>query len=286
MLGPSFAAAVGNAYAVTRLEEERNVLTGRTWEVRPSSAVDDPGALLDDTLAQLVLPEDQHAATAQLETSRVLAPGALGEVMLMAKPDACAHLDLEGRCPAAPGEVAVLAGDAEEDGHELGDRIELGEPFGTLTLVGTYAYPSGPTVSPERRETLEDFWFEPVAWRRSRPRCARDARSPTSPGSRRPTSSLPTSSPGWRRACSWSGSTAASTCRPTWTPPTCRRWPSVPPRTRRPQQLAVGTAAEISNNDLDGIVADVERERRVRAPRGHPGRGLAASSSPSPCSAA
>ena len=41
VLGPSFAAAVGNAYAVTRLEEERNVLTGRTWEVRPSSAVDE-----------------------------------------------------------------------------------------------------------------------------------------------------------------------------------------------------------------------------------------------------
>ena len=153
VLGPSFAAAVGNAYAVTRLEEERNVLTGRTWEVRPSSAVDDPGALLDDTLAQLVLPEDQHAATAQLETSRVLAPGALGEVMLMAKPDACAHLDLEGRCPAAPGEVAVLAGDAEEDGHEIGDRIDLGEPFGTLTLVGTYAYTSGPTVSSRARRS-------------------------------------------------------------------------------------------------------------------------------------
>ena len=162
VLGPAFAAAVGNAYAVTRLEEERNVLTGRTWEVRPSGAVDDPGALLDDTLDQLVLPDDQHAASAQLETSRELAPGALGEVMLMAKPDACAHLDVEGRCPEAPGEVAVLAGDAEEDGYEIGDRIELGPPFGTLTLVGTYAYPSGPSVPSERREELADYWFEPA----------------------------------------------------------------------------------------------------------------------------
>ncbi|WP_416952703.1 hypothetical protein ACNKF0_12955 [Nocardioides sp. T5] len=52
VLGPAFAAAVGNAYAVTRLSDERNVLTGRTWEVRPSATTEDPGALLDDTLAQ------------------------------------------------------------------------------------------------------------------------------------------------------------------------------------------------------------------------------------------
>ena len=67
----------------------------------------EPGALLDDTLAHLVLPEDQHAATAQLETSRVLAPGALGEVMLMAKPDACAHLVLR----PDRQEAAVLHGE-------------------------------------------------------------------------------------------------------------------------------------------------------------------------------
>ena len=53
----------------------------------------------------------------------------------MAKPDACAHLDLEGRCPAAPGEVAVLAGDAEEDGHELGDRIDNWTSVGGVARV-------------------------------------------------------------------------------------------------------------------------------------------------------
>ncbi|WP_299923277.1 FtsX-like permease family protein [uncultured Nocardioides sp.] len=264
VLGPAFAAAVGNAYAVTRLSEERNVLTGRTWEVRPSTTTEDPGALLDDTLAQLVLPEDQHAPSAQLETARVLAPGALGEVMLMAKPDACTHLDLEGRCPTAPGEVAVLAGDAEEDGHELGDRIDLGRPFGTLTLVGTYAYPSGPTVPAERREALEDFWFEP-------------GRLASVPATVRPDGQQGTEIP--RQPAPY----LVAPDQLAGLPPQlilvrvdsrievpadldAADLPALAERAAAdpaPQQLEVGTAAEISNNDLDGIVADVDRERRA-----------------------
>lgn len=264
VLGPSFAAAVGNAYAVTRLEEERNVLTGRTWEVRPSSAVDDPGALLDDTLAQLVLPEDQHAATAQLETTRVLAPEALGEVMLMAKPDACAHLDLEGRCPTAPGEVAVLAGDAEEDGHELGDRIDLGEPFGTLTLVGTYAYPSGPTVSSERREALEDYWFEPGRLASVPATVRPDGRQGTEIA-RQPApylvapDQLAGLSPQLLLVRVDSRIEVPADLDAADLPALAERAAADP----APQQLEVGTAAEISNNDLDGIVADVDRERRA-----------------------
>ena len=262
VLGPAFAAAVGNAYAVTRLEEERNVLTGRTWEVRPSGAVDDPGALLDDTLDQLVLPDDQHAASAQLETSRELAPGALGEVMLMAKPDACAHLDVEGRCPEAPGEVAVLAGDAEEDGYEIGDRIELGPPFGTLTLVGTYAYPSGPSVPPDRREELADYWFEPARLA-SVPATVRPGRQLTEIA-RQPAPYLVAPD----QLSGLSPSLVLVRVDSRIDVPTDLDAADLPALARRaaadpaPQQLAVGTAAEISNNDLDGIVTDVERERR------------------------
>ncbi|WP_210437659.1 FtsX-like permease family protein [Nocardioides xinjiangensis] len=260
VLGPAFAAAVGNAYAVTRLAEERNALTGRTWEVRPSRGTDDPGALLDDTLTQLVLPEDQHAPSAQLETARVLAPGALGEVMLMAKPDACAYLDIEGRCPSGPGEVAVLAGDAEEDGHALGDRIDLGEPFGTLTLVGTYAYPSGPAVAAERREALEDFWFEPGRLA-SVPATVRTGTEVP----RRPApylvvpeqlAGLP---PHLLLVRADSRIEVPADLDAADLPELARRAARDP----APQQLGVGTAAEVSNNDLDGIVTDVDRERRA-----------------------
>ena len=98
----------------------------------------------------------------------------------------------------------------------------------------------------------------------------------------RSSSSLPTSSPGWRRACSWSGSTAASTYRRTSTPPTCRRWPSVPPPTRRPSSSRWAPPRR-SPTTLDGIVADSSASG-VRAPRGHPGRGLARPRRPRPAS--
>ncbi|MCP3421417.1 FtsX-like permease family protein [Nocardioides pinisoli] len=260
VLGPSFAAAVGNAYAVTRLAEERNVLTGRTWEVRPSGSTDDPAALLDDTLAQLVLPEDQHAPTAQLETSRVLVSRFLGEVMLLAKPDACTHLDLEGRCPSAPGEVAVLAGDAEEDGHELGDRIDLGGRFGTLTLVGTYAYPSGPTVAADRREALEDFWFEPGRLASVPATVRTGTEVPRQPApylvAPEQLAGLP---PSLLVVRVDSRIDVPADLDAAELPALARRAAADP----APQQLEVGTAAEISNNDLDGIVADVDRERRA-----------------------
>jgi putative ABC transport system permease protein len=260
VLGPSFAAAVGNAYAVTRLSEERNVLTGRTWEVRPSASTDDPSALLDDALDQLVLPDDQHAPTAQLETARVLASPFLGEVMLMAKPDACAHLDLEGRCPTAPGEVAVLAGDAEEDGHELGDRIDLGEPFGRLTLVGTYAYPSGPAVPAERREALEDFWFEPTRLASVPATVATGTEIPRQPA---PYLVAPDQLAGLPPSLLLvrvdSRIDVPADLAAADLPALAERAAAEP----APQQLEVGTAAEISNNDLDGIVADVDRERRA-----------------------
>ncbi|HEX5916627.1 MAG TPA: FtsX-like permease family protein [Nocardioides sp.] len=260
VLGPSFAAAVGNAYAVTRLTEESNTQTGRTWEVRPSSGTEDPRALLDDTLDQLVLPEDQHAATAQLETARVLAPGALGEVMLMAKPDACAHLDLEGRCPSEPGEVAVLAGDAEEDGHELGDRIDLDGPLGTLTLVGTYTYPAGPTIGAERREALEDFWFEPGRLASVPVTVATGSEIPRQPApylvAPEQLAGLP---PSLLLVRVDSRIEVPADLDAADLPALAERAAADP----APQQLEVGTAAEVSNNDLDGIVADVDRERRA-----------------------
>jgi len=180
----------------------------------------------------------------------------------MAKPDACAHLDVEGRCPEAPGEVAVLAGDAEEDGYEIGDRIELGPPFGTLTLVGTYAYPSGPSVPPDRREELADYWFEPARLA-SVPATVRPGRQLTEIA-RQPAPYLVAPD----QLSGLSPSLVLVRVDSRIDVPTDLDAADLPALARRaaadpaPQQLAVGTAAEISNNDLDGIVTDVERERR------------------------
>ena len=161
------------------------------------------------------------------------------------------------------GTDASLAGDAEEDGYEIGDRIELGPPFGTLTLVGTYAYPSGPSVPADRREELADFWFEPArlasvpATVRANGRQGIDVPRRPAPYLVAPDqlAGLP---PRLLLVRADSRIDVPADLDAADLPALARRASADP----APQQLAVGTAAEISNNDLDGIVTDVEREQR------------------------
>ena len=112
-----------------------------------------------------------------------------------------------------------------------------------------------------------------------------DARAPRSPGNRRRTSSHRTSSPGFAPSLLQvrvdSRIEVPADLDAADLPALAERAAADP----APQQLEVGTAAEISNNDLDGIVADVDRERRA-ALSPWPRPWSRSSSSPSPCSAA
>lgn len=260
VLGPAFAVAVSNGYAVTTLSEERNALTGRTWEFRPDGSSTDPADLLEDALTAVRAPEGQHAATAQLESARFPAPGALGEVMLLAKAGACDHLTVVGRCPRAAGEVAVLAGDAEEDGHEPGDVIDLGPRLGRATMVGTYRYPAGPSQTPAEQEALEDFWFEPGRLASVPVSVRQGTEVPRQPApylvSAEQFAGLPSADvlvrvdtridvPVDLDAGGLAGLVRASTEDP----------PAV--------QVPGGTAAEVSINSLDEVLADIEAERRA-----------------------
>ena len=69
----------------------------------------------------------------------------------MSVPGACTHVALVGRCPTAPGEIAVLKADAETYGWKLGSRIDQPEYQQPFTVVGIY------TARPQD----EGFWFGP-----------------------------------------------------------------------------------------------------------------------------
>jgi hypothetical protein len=84
----------------------------------------------------------------QLESSR-FAEGDL-RLMLLAKPRACAHLVITGRCPTRPGEVLAGLGDVHLHGFTVGSTLRLG-PAGAVRVVGSYRLP----VHAER------FWFDP-----------------------------------------------------------------------------------------------------------------------------
>ncbi|KRF34446.1 hypothetical protein ASG94_17355 [Nocardioides sp. Soil805] len=177
VLGPSFSVAVTNSYVVTRLDEARNQLTGLSWEYRPTQidhAQDSTGepsslakvqSMATDAVVEQV-PDQYLPVTYQLENEPIVVPGiwttpedhtpdpAGVAVRLLVKDGGCAQVRLTGRCPAAAGEVAMLEGDAVEDDLQLGDTIDLGKPFGKLTLVGTYLPPPAGDVA------AADFWFD------------------------------------------------------------------------------------------------------------------------------
>ena len=160
VLGPSFQVAVTNSYYVTRLEEAPNPLTGLTWIYQPEATYDGPAAAARDRAARIVDARETGpfaAAQPQLVTDRfealndgVQLRAREGEVQLMARTDACTHLEIEGSCPTGPDEVLMLVGDLDFTGLEIGDRVDLG-PAGRKTVVGVYRLPESET----------DFWFDP-----------------------------------------------------------------------------------------------------------------------------
>lgn len=262
VVGPAFTVAVGNNYAITRLAEEPNPTTGRTWEFQPTGRTT-PDQALADARSAVDVPDGQRDLTVQLETTRILAPGNYGEVQLLARDGACDHVEVEGRCPQGPGETTILAGDADEDGLAIGDVIELGKPLGSLTVVGTYTYRSGPDVADTELAELEDFWFAParlasvpaqllgnperggrVLPRRPAPYLVTTdqfADVPTQEWVVRVDTRIDVPADLDARRLADLGSTADPV----------------------PELLPTGTLVEVSLNDLGAVTADIERERRA-----------------------
>jgi hypothetical protein len=150
VLGPIFQSAVTNSYLVTRLNEAPNNLTGLSWVFQP----DGPRATATDAQAAAAAAVADAAGPfgpprTQLETvSYDFVPN--GKARLLGAADACAHLTVDGDCPDAPGEVLLLKGDLERNLLDIGDRIDLPDPVGTVRVVGSYRAPDGE----------DDFWFD------------------------------------------------------------------------------------------------------------------------------
>ncbi|MGA8248744.1 MAG: FtsX-like permease family protein, partial [Nocardioides sp.] len=154
VVGPSYQVTAADSFVIEQLAAEPTVNTGLTFDYRPTdgespdtaiaSALDQaqhesgsaylPGhAILWDPLPRAVLP---HSAVPALPT-------------LVSAPGACAHVELRGRCPTNPGEVAVLRADATTYRLHLGSRLA---PYGdttSFTVVGIYRPPA--------RD--DGFWF-------------------------------------------------------------------------------------------------------------------------------
>ena len=152
VLGPIFQVAVTNSFYVTRLEEAPNLLTGLTWHYQPETTYDGTPAAARERAAGIAERETGPFAPAQAQLVTDRFDALKGKAQLLAREDACAHLELEGRCPKGPDEVLMLVGDLDFLNLEIGDRVDLG-PAGTKTVVGGYRLPE--------TEAQTDFWFDP-----------------------------------------------------------------------------------------------------------------------------
>ena len=143
VVGPSYQQNAANSFVIAQLRAQPLVTTGLTYEYRPvpeegvdraiakaleetareSGAAYRPGhAIVWQPLPQTVLP---HADGSEIPT-------------LVSVPGACAHVALQGRCPTNPGEIAVLASDAETYALHVGSRLNpYGDPT-PFTVVGIY----------------------------------------------------------------------------------------------------------------------------------------------------
>jgi hypothetical protein len=156
VVGPSYQQNAANSFVIAQLRAQPLVNTGLTYNYQPAgregvdqaiaTALDETGresgtgylpghAIVWQPLPETVLP---HADGSEIPT-------------LVSVPGACTHVALRGRCPTNPGEIAVLASDAEIYALHLGSRLN---PYGDrtpFTVVGIY----------RARDTPGDFafWF-------------------------------------------------------------------------------------------------------------------------------
>ena len=157
VMGPIFQVAATNSYLVTRLGEAPNPLTGLSWRLVPEGALaGKPLAALERAreVADRAAPDAFLSPQPVLLSDRWEEAGVGGEIQLLATDSqdggACAHLEVEGACPQAPGEVLLLAGDAEDLELSVGDTLEWSVPGDDLTVVGTYRVPAD----------AGDYWFD------------------------------------------------------------------------------------------------------------------------------
>ncbi|MDY7090853.1 MAG: FtsX-like permease family protein, partial [Actinomycetota bacterium] len=144
--GPWFAYASMNRAAtadVTAAPAEQRLLSVRQiadTEGDPRAAIDD---LTSRVQGQLPLPQaDPVTGLALPLTARV--GGGNPSMNLAFREDFCAHVELEGACPASPGEAAISVAAAQRLGLRIGDLLPLRASLASapivLTVVATFTY--------------------------------------------------------------------------------------------------------------------------------------------------
>ncbi len=157
VVGPSYQGTAANSFIISQLAAQPLINTGLTYDYRPSG-----GETIDAAVVTAVNQAGRESGTAfqpghaivwqPLGETQLTAGDALGsQPTLVSVPGACTHVALRGRCPSVPGEIAILAADAQTLGLHLGSTLNPYQDDTPFTVVGIYR--------PRPRD--DDFWFGP-----------------------------------------------------------------------------------------------------------------------------
>jgi putative ABC transport system permease protein len=143
VVGPSYQANAANSFVIAQLRAQPLVNTGLSYEYRPVDKQDVDRAIstaLDETARESgPAYRPGHAILWQPLPETVLPYADGSEVpTLLSVPGACTHVALQGRCPTNPGEIAVLASDAQIYALHLGSRLNPYDDPTPFTVVGIY----------------------------------------------------------------------------------------------------------------------------------------------------
>jgi hypothetical protein len=156
VVGPSYQGTAANSFVISQLAAQPLINTGLTYDYRPSQ-----GQTIDSAVATGLDQAQQESGTAFLPGHAIvwqplplalLTPGQASpgsQQTLVSVPGACTHVALRGRCPVVPGEIAILAADAQTLGLRLGSTLNPYHDDTPFTVVGIY----------RPRPQDDDFWF-------------------------------------------------------------------------------------------------------------------------------
>lgn len=144
VVGPSYQQNAASSFVIAQLRAQPSVSTGLTYDYHPNSGEDVDAAVttaLDETSSASgsgFLPGHPIVWQPLPQVGLVGASGVPSVPRMVSVPGACEHVQLAGRCPANPDEIAMLRVDAANNGLEVGDSFNpYGEPT-PLRVVGIY----------------------------------------------------------------------------------------------------------------------------------------------------
>jgi len=156
VVGPSYQQNAASSFVIAQLRAQPSINTGLTYDYKPGADEDVDAAIgsaLDATSQESgsgYLPGHPIVWQQLPQVGLVTGSGAPSVPRLVSVPGACDHVNLVGRCPTNPDEIAMLRVDADNNGVKVGDTFN---PYGARTpfrVVGIY------TASTSAAD--DDFW--------------------------------------------------------------------------------------------------------------------------------